>query len=95
MAVKESVLQALTENEGKYFSGGKLADDLGVSRAAVWKAVKALQEEGYRIDSVTGRGYCLTKEKAPLTEEGAVKWKVVPPLIVTEPPVCVSPVFSL
>ena len=70
MTVKESVLQALTENEGKYFSGGKLADDLGVSRAAVWKAVKALQEEGYRIDSVTGRGYCLTKERAPLTEEG-------------------------
>ena len=69
MTVKESVLQALTENEGKYFSGGKLADDLGVSRAAVWKAVKALQEEGYRIDSVTGRGYCLTKERAPLTEE--------------------------
>lgn len=70
MTVKESVLQALTENEGIYFSGGKLADDLGVSRAAVWKAVKALQEEGYRIDSVTGRGYCLTKERAPLTEEG-------------------------
>ena len=70
MTVKESVLQALTENKGTYYSGGKLAEILGVSRAAVWKAIRSLREEGYRIDAVTGRGYCLTVDRAPLTEEG-------------------------
>ena len=57
MSVKESVLQALQDNQNTYLSGEKLSEALGVSRAAVWKAIRALREEGYRIDAVTNRGY--------------------------------------
>ncbi len=69
MTVKESVLQALQENKGEYLSGEKLSEELGVSRAAVWKAIKAIREEGYRVDAVTNRGYLLQNEKAVLSAE--------------------------
>ncbi|MFB6220557.1 MAG: biotin--[acetyl-CoA-carboxylase] ligase [Halolamina sp.] len=39
--------------------GPELAEDLGVSRAAVWKHVEALREEGLGIES-TGDGYQVT-----------------------------------
>ena len=69
MTVKESVLEALNQNKDSYLSGEKLSESLGVSRAAVWKAIRSLREEGYRIDAVTNRGYCLQDQKAPITEE--------------------------
>ena len=39
--------------------GPELADRLGVSRAAVWKQVEALREEGFEIES-TDDGYAVT-----------------------------------
>lgn len=47
------------DTEGEYTSGEKLAQMFGVSRAAIWKAVKALQEEGWQIESSSARGYSL------------------------------------
>lgn len=40
-------------------SGQDLAAVLGVSRAAVWKAIEALRAEGVRVGSTPGRGYSL------------------------------------
>ena len=40
----------------------------GKSRAAVWKAVKALQKEGYDICAVTNRGYALTENNDLISE---------------------------
>lgn len=40
-------------------SGGALAERLGVSRAAIWKAVETLRGEGFEINSAPGRGYSL------------------------------------
>ena len=57
------------ERSGAYLSGEALANALGVSRAAVWKAVKTLQKEGYAVDAVTHRGYCLTEENDILSAE--------------------------
>ena len=41
---------------------------LGVSRAAVWKAVDALRKEGYEIEARTGLGYRLASAPDVLTE---------------------------
>lgn len=50
--------------DGELHSGGALAKLLGISRAAVWKAVhKAGEVLGLEVRSVRGRGYCLS---APL-----------------------------
>ncbi len=44
---------------GDVVSGQELADALGVSRTAVWKQLKKLEDLGLAIESVKGRGYRL------------------------------------
>lgn len=56
--MKGRVLQMLREAQGD-LSGAEASVRLGVSRAAVWKAVEALRREGYGIASHPGRGYRL------------------------------------
>ncbi|MDE6891172.1 MAG: biotin--[acetyl-CoA-carboxylase] ligase [Lachnospiraceae bacterium] len=63
MTVKEQVLLLLENHRGEFFSGQEIAQQLSISRAGVWKAVKVLQKEGYAIEAVNNRGYVL--QKAP------------------------------
>ena len=44
---------------GGYISGEKMAERLGVTRAAVWKKIVALREAGYDISSAPRSGYVL------------------------------------
>jgi BirA family biotin operon repressor/biotin-[acetyl-CoA-carboxylase] ligase len=44
---------------GLWISGEDIAARMGVSRAAVWKQVRALRASGYRIESSPRRGYRL------------------------------------
>jgi BirA family biotin operon repressor/biotin-[acetyl-CoA-carboxylase] ligase len=53
------VLAFLAEAGDEFVSGEAISDKLGLSRAAVWKHVNALREQGYRIDAVPARGYRL------------------------------------
>lgn len=59
---KDAVLAILRKETG-YISGEHISQLLGVSRAAVNTAVKALRAEGYEISSSTNKGYHL--EAAP------------------------------
>lgn len=68
MALKDKIQNKL-ENSGEYISGEELAKELGVSRAAVWKAVKQLKSEGFGIDSVSSRGYKLLTRADTLSRE--------------------------
>ncbi len=61
MATKDKILEMLRE-KNDYISGQNLCDQLGISRTAVWKNMNALKEEGYVIDSVNNKGYCLMAE---------------------------------
>lgn len=56
---RDRVLALLKESGESYCSGEKMSQALGLSRAAVWKAVDALRQEGYDISSVPNRGYRL------------------------------------
>lgn len=56
--MKEKILKILQDCNG-YISGEELSGIFGISRSAVWKYIKALRNEGYVIDSVTNKGYCL------------------------------------
>jgi BirA family biotin operon repressor/biotin-[acetyl-CoA-carboxylase] ligase len=53
------VLETLRRAGGRPFSGARLSDELGVSRAAVWKHVEALRARGYAIEGEPGDGYRL------------------------------------
>ena len=65
--MKTEILKLLKESDG-YLSGQELCDSLGVSRTAVWKVIKQLREEGYRIDAVQNRGYRLVLSADVITE---------------------------
>ena len=57
-STKTRILKKLLETDG-YLSGQDLCEQLGVSRTAVWKYMKQLKEEGYEIEAVQNKGYCL------------------------------------
>lgn len=69
MSTKKKVLNSLISNSNTYISGEGLAKMLDLSRAAVWKAIKSLQKDGYKIDAVTNKGYRLNDENDIITEE--------------------------
>lgn len=71
MTTKDAVLTALMENGS--VSGEQLAEGLGVSRNAVWKAITQLRDEGHVIDGGTNRGYRLTNDGEILTEAGILR----------------------
>ena len=50
-----------------FVSGQQLCEGLGVSRTAVWKAIRQLEEEGYVIEAVRNKGYRLTSSPDVLT----------------------------
>ncbi|MBQ5318999.1 MAG: biotin--[acetyl-CoA-carboxylase] ligase [Oscillospiraceae bacterium] len=68
MSLKDKVLSVLEENKGKNVSGSDIARSVGMTRSAVWKAVKQLRSEGYTICAVTNKGYCLSEENDFLNE---------------------------
>lgn len=74
MTTKEKVLELFEKNKGIYFSGEELAKQLNVSRASVWKAVTGLRKDGYAIDAVTNRGYCLSEKGDILSAQGIMKY---------------------
>ena len=59
MKLKDHVLASLLLAEGEFRSGSALAQELGVSRTAVWKAIEQLKAEGCEIQAITNRGYQL------------------------------------
>ena len=67
MNVRSELLATLAAAEGSYISGAALADKLGVSRNAVWKAVRALEADGFSITSVTSKGYKLNEDNNKLS----------------------------
>ncbi len=74
MTTREQLLSLLESGKGTYFSGEEIARRLSVSRAAVWKAVKALRQEGYPIDAATNRGYCLARSSDILSPQGVQRY---------------------
>lgn len=65
---REKVCQLLQAAPEGFVSGQELSRRLGVSRAAVWKAVAGLRREGYAIEARTGLGYRLTAAPDTLAE---------------------------
>lgn len=56
--MKDKILAYLKASQD-HVSGQELCERLGVSRTAVWKVIRQLQEEGYQIEAVRNRGYRL------------------------------------
>ncbi len=68
--MKTKILRALESKGGVYVSGEEIANSLGVSRAAIWKAVSILRNEGYKISASTKKGYRLETVSDSLSVKG-------------------------
>lgn len=84
MRVQDGVLRFLEQNRGDYVSGEEIAAALGVSRNAVWKAMKRLESDGHRIEAVTKRGYMLRQDSDVITAAGVERF------LTTDTPVSVT-----
>ena len=66
---QKTMLALLRSASGSYVSGEQVSEQLGLSRAAVWKAVDALRKKGYDIEARAGVGYRLVSAPDLVTEE--------------------------
>ncbi len=64
--MKEEILNLLKQQHG-WISGEVISQQMGITRSAVWKCMKALKEQGYHIESVTNKGYRLVSSPDVLT----------------------------
>lgn len=64
---RKTVLALLREQDG-FLSGQEVSRRLGLSRAAIWKAVDALRRDGYVIEARPGLGYRLLSTPDTLSE---------------------------
>jgi BirA family transcriptional regulator, biotin operon repressor / biotin---[acetyl-CoA-carboxylase] ligase len=60
MSTKNQIFRLLMEHRGESVSGQTIGTSLGISRAAVWKGITALRKDGYPIEAITNKGYCLS-----------------------------------
>ena len=49
--MKAEILKMLREADG-YISGQEICEKFNVSRTAVWKVIRRLQEDGYEVEAV-------------------------------------------
>lgn len=61
-------------SDGEFHSGSELGAKLGVSRAAVWKALGRLEEYGLQVKSIKGKGYRLDGGLSLLAEDKLKAW---------------------
>lgn len=58
MNTKSRVLTLLMKQAPHFISGENMAQQLNISRTAIWKTINKLKKEGYQIQSSKHKGYC-------------------------------------
>ncbi len=61
-------------SDGRFCSGNFLAEELGISRASVWKQINKIAGLGIAVDAVSGRGYRLVRPLELLDETAIRSW---------------------
>lgn len=56
-------------SDGAFHSGEALGKSFGVSRAAIWKAIQLLRQQGFELNHLRGRGYQLLTPVELLSKE--------------------------
>ncbi|NLV86352.1 MAG: biotin--[acetyl-CoA-carboxylase] ligase [Clostridiales bacterium] len=74
MSTKSDILAVLEAERSRHISGQELANSLGLTRTAVWKAIKTLEAQGHKICAVPNKGYKLTEESDVLSPESVLQF---------------------
>lgn len=64
-----TILELLDQEQGQYVSGEAISRALNVSRTAVWKQIRKLEEQGYVIEASRKLGYRIVFKPEPLSLE--------------------------
>ncbi|MGH4138942.1 biotin--[acetyl-CoA-carboxylase] ligase [Clostridium sp.] len=67
--MKGKILKLLKESGSEFVSGQKISEKLGVSRAAIWKYINIIKEDGYEIEAISRKGYRIISSPDILTFE--------------------------
>ncbi len=85
MTSRDQILSLFRRAAGEYVSGQEISRSLNISRAAVWKQVELLREQGFEIEAQRSRGYrLLTGPEVLLAveiEDGLNSERIARPLI--------------
>ena len=63
------MLKILKDSGENFVSGEKISEELGVSRAAIWKYINLIKEDGYVIEAISRKGYRIISAPDVLTYE--------------------------
>lgn len=74
--MRDKIIKVILESEGQFISGEELSKRFGVSRAAIWKHIKSLREEGYDIESVNRKGYRLAQKPIDLLTHQNISYEL-------------------
>ncbi|RUS48207.1 biotin--[acetyl-CoA-carboxylase] ligase [Cohnella sp. AR92] len=67
MAESFTLLSLLEEKPGEFVSGEELSQKLNVSRTAIWKQIRKLETQGYKIEAVTRLGYRIVERPSRIS----------------------------
>ncbi|MFD1849512.1 biotin--[acetyl-CoA-carboxylase] ligase [Oceanobacillus bengalensis] len=56
-STRNKLIEILALNNDGYISGQAISDKLQISRSAVWKHMKELEKDGYKIEGKSNKGY--------------------------------------
>ncbi len=73
--MRQKILEILMDNMDEFVSGENISHRLGVTRAAVWKHMELLREEGYEIESVPRKGYRLV-DLPDTIDKALIGWRL-------------------
>lgn len=72
---RNRLIRILQEHRTSYVSGQYLSEQLGISRTAVWKHMKALEADGYAIDAIPRKGYQVRQSPDKLSKN-TLNWQL-------------------
>jgi BirA family transcriptional regulator, biotin operon repressor / biotin---[acetyl-CoA-carboxylase] ligase len=70
---RKRLIDMLVNQKDEYISGQKLSDELNISRAAIWKHMKALENDGYNIEAVSRKGYRILQTPKDMSSN-TIQW---------------------
>jgi BirA family transcriptional regulator, biotin operon repressor / biotin---[acetyl-CoA-carboxylase] ligase len=71
-------------NDGEFHSGNALGEALSMSRTAIWKHIKFLQDNGFDLQINKQRGYCLHQTPLILLSPARIIEQLSDPVITSE-----------
>lgn len=72
-STRRRLINILQQNQQSYISGQRLADQLNISRNAIWKHMRELENDGYMIEAAPRLGYRIIDVPNKVSEN-TIKW---------------------